>query len=154
MGFDLYGVKPNVRTPEPPKPEMNGEKWTDEELEQYDKWDEWRTKSGGYFRANVWFWRPLWGFVTAYCDDILTEKDILRGEYNDGHRISKTKSERIANRLYSMLDNGQIDRYEKEYKEDQEALPDGDWNRHYPFDKQVVREFADFCANCGGFEIC
>ena len=145
MGFDLYGVKPNITTPEPPKPEMNGERWTDEELEQYDKWDEWRVKSGGYFRANVWFWRPLWFFVSGVCDDILTDKDILRGEFNEGHRISKTKSERIAKRLYSMLENGQVEDYEREFKRE---------NKHSPFDKQVVREFADFCANCGGFEIC
>ena len=154
MGFDLYGVKPNITTPEPPKPEMNGERWTDEELEQYDKWDEWRVKSGGYFRANVWFWRPLWFFVSGVCDDILTDKDIQRGEFNEGHRISKTKSEKIAKRLYSMLDNGQVEDYEREFKRERESLADDNWNKHYPFDKQVVREFADFCANCGGFEIC
>ena len=133
---------------------MNGERWTDEELEQYDKWDEWRTKSGGYFRANVWFWRPLWFFVSGVCDDILTDNDIQRGEFNEGHKISKTKSEKIAKRLYSMLDNGQVEDYEREFKRERESLADGNWNRHYPFDKQVVREFADFCANCGGFEIC
>ena len=154
MGFDLYGVKPNITTPEPPKPEMNGEKWTDEELEQYDKWDEWRVKSGGYFRANVWFWRPLWGFVTAYCDDILTDRDRGAGEFNDGHHINHKKATAIAERLFEMLDNGQVKEYEKEYRKYIDSLSEDDWSKSYPFDIENVRAFATFCSKCGGFEIC
>lgn len=28
------------------------------------------------------------------------------------------------------------------------------WLSHYPFSEENVREFADFLADCGGFEIC
>ena len=33
-----------------------------------------KTDSGDYFRANVWWWRPLWECVAYYCDDILLIK--------------------------------------------------------------------------------
>ena len=55
----------------------------------WDNWDD--DNPGRYFRNNVWFWRPLWQFVCASCDNVLTEKDMDRGSFNDGHKISKTK---------------------------------------------------------------
>ena len=69
MGFDLYGMNATSK------------------------------EEGDYFRANVWWWRPLWQYVSITCEDILTENDMERGSYNDGHRISKTKANRIASRL-------------------------------------------------------
>ena len=53
-----------------------------------------------------------------------------------------------------MLDNGQVNQYEKEYQEHLNSLSDGDWDKSYPFHKDNVKAFADFCAKCGGFEIC
>ena len=29
-----------------------------------------------------------------------------------------------------------------------------DWEKSYPFSEDNVREFANFCANSGGFTIC
>ena len=29
-----------------------------------------------------------------------------------------------------------------------------DWDKSYPFSEDNVREFANFCANSGGFRIC
>ena len=31
---------------------------------------------------------------------------------------------------------------------------DDDWNKHYPFNVENVEQFAKFCLDCGGFEIC
>ena len=36
-----------------------------------------------YFRNNVWWWRPLWDYVCNTCYDILSEKDMNAGSYND-----------------------------------------------------------------------
>ena len=118
MGFDLSGLSPNITRlqPElPPFPER-----TDKDWEEYHDWQE--ENCGTYFRNNVWWWRPLWQFVTGVCEGILTEKDIERGSFNDGHKISKTKANRIATKLYAMIDNGQVKEYEDEYKKDLASL--------------------------------
>ena len=36
----------------------------------------------------------------------------------------------------------------------QEELDEKDFNKHYPFDIENVKEFAEFCIDSGGFEIC
>ena len=150
MGFDLSGMNPNLATPEPDLPPFPER--TSKQREEYLKWQD--ENSGVYFRNNVWFWRPLWFFVSQFCDDILTEKDVEKGTWNDGHRISKTKAVRIANRLHRMIKNGEVEEYEKEYKKHLDSLNDKNWDRSYPFSEDNVRRFANFCANSGGFEIC
>ena len=124
MGFDLNGMKPKA----------NSEK-------------------GTYFRNNVWWWRPLWNFVSTYCDDILTETDIEMGSSNDCHKISKAKADKIAQRLNDLIDSGEVIKYEKQYRQHLDSLNDNDWNKNYPFDIRNVRDFADFCADSGGFII-
>ena len=118
MGFDLSGMNPNLtrQQPElPPVPER-----TDKDWERFTDWQE--ENSGVYFRNNVWWWRPLWSFVTATCDDILTEKDMESGSYNDGHKISKTKANRIASRLFKLIKSGKVKEYEEGYKKELASL--------------------------------
>ena len=90
MGFDLHGINPKRNTA---KPEIlteykTDEGWTDfvklEEQGLKDKYFKEDDNPGGYFRNNVWWWRPLWDFVCHTCDDILTEKEKEAGSYNDG----------------------------------------------------------------------
>ena len=150
MGFDLSGINPNVSRPEPELPPFPER--TDKDWEKYHDWQE--ENCGTYFRNNVWFWRPLWNFVTGVCDDILTEKDIEKGSFNDGHKISKTKANKIAKRLFKLIKNGDVNLYEKSRKEYLDGLNDKDWNKSYPFYEENVRRFANFCANSGGFRIC
>ena len=85
-------------------------------------------EEGDYYRANVWYWRPLWQYVTVACDDILTGRDMEKGEFNDGHKISKTKANRIASRLKKLDKNGSIMKYESEYKTYLRSLPKVDCN--------------------------
>ena len=168
MGVDLTGMTPQGATPEPrwggedPWIKKNGSdsqfEMNPQIKEEYDDFMrskiEWQdANDGAYFRNNVWSWRPLWHFVTSMCGDILTDKDIERGNYNDGHKISKTKAKRIATRLRKMLKNGDIASYESAYARHNEGLEETDWNKNYPFSIQNVREFERFCANSGGFEI-
>ena len=89
-------------------------------FDAYEKWQE--ENSGVYFRNNVWSWRPLWHFVTGVCDDILTEKDMAQGTWNDGHKITEAKADKIAKRLYSMIEKGEVKEYEEMYKEDLASL--------------------------------
>ena len=96
----------------------------------------------------------MWKFVCGVCDDILTDTDRGAGEFNDGHHINHKKATAIAERLFEMLDNGQVKEYEKEYKKYIDSLSEDDWSKSYPFSIDNVRAFATFCSKCGGFEIC
>ena len=150
MGFDLSGLNPNMTRPEPQLPPFPER--TDKDWEKYHDWQE--ENCGTYFRNNVWWWRPLWNFVSSTCESILTERDIESGSYNDGHRISKTKADRIARRLFKMIRNGDVKAYESAYKEHLDSLNKDNWDKSYPFSEDNVRQFANFCLNSGGFRIC
>ena len=150
MGFDLSGMNPNITRPQPELP-PTAER-TDKDWEKYWDWQD--DNCGVYFRNNVWHWRPLWNFVSSVCENILTQKDIEGGSYNDGHKISKTKANRIASRLFKLIRKGDVKSYESERRKHQDSLNSDDWANSYPFSEDNVRKFANFCANSGGFTIC
>ena len=164
MGFDLTGLNPESNTPQPvwtkkdPMIKVKGTKHqyeidpqVKEEYDDYMKsrWEWQDNTEGAYFRNNVWFWRPLWNFVTGCCADILTEGDIENGYMNDGHIISKTKSKRIASRLRRFFKDGSVDAYESWYARQISQLKENDWNKNYPFSIQNVRELERFCEHSG-----
>ena len=149
MGFDLSGMNPNMSSPQPELPPFTER--TDKHWAEYHEWQD--ENCGVYFRNNVWSWRPLWHFVSSVCGNILTEKDIESGSYNDGHKICKTKANRIASRLFKLIRMGNVKAYESAYRKQQQSLSEDDWDRSYPFSEDNVREFANFCLNSGGFEI-
>ena len=168
MGFDLTGLNPQADTPQPTwtkgdpfinKAGTEHQYEIDPQIkEEYDdfmksKWAWQEANEGAYFRNNVWFWSPLWNFVTGCCDDILTEKDVEQGYFNDGHKISKTKAKRIASRLRTYFKNGSVASYETWYSKQISQLKEDDWNKNYPFSIQNVRDFERFCEHSGGFEI-
>ena len=70
----------------------------------FDLYGERPTGKGDYFRANVWYWRPIWSFVCEVCADILTEEDFKRGQYNDNHLIEEDRAKDIAKRLREKMD--------------------------------------------------
>ena len=61
MGFDLSGMNPNLTRQEPELPIFTER--TDKDWEKYHDWQE--ENCGTYFRNNVWWWRPLWNFVSS-----------------------------------------------------------------------------------------
>tara|TARA_B100000963_G_scaffold265735_1_gene233959 strand:- start:4900 stop:5505 length:606 start_codon:yes stop_codon:yes gene_type:complete len=129
MGFDLHGLKPqeNTKKPEILIKHQSGWQIEDEatQKEWYNAYEEWELENPGvYFRNNVWWWRPLWHYVCIACHGILSGKDIANGQFNGGHRISKTKSLRIAAKLRARIKSGDVvdyyDRHQKEYNEAKE----------------------------------
>ena len=117
MGFDVYGLNPiNPNKLVMPEQMDWNKKHTDKESKDYfDSIDEFQEEVvGSYFRNNVWWWRPLWEFVCESCDDFLTEGDISKGFYNDGKKISKTKSLKISKRLSKLIADGTVDALERE----------------------------------------
>ena len=119
MGFDLYGLNP-VNPDNLVRPTIDWSKKNSKETEKkyfaaVETYED--AVTGSYFRNNVWFWRPLWQFVCASCDNVLTEKDMDRGSFNDGHKISKTKALRIASKLEKLLKLGIPEEMEKVSRE-------------------------------------
>ena len=106
MGFDLHGENPIIKEGTVRPEEIDWDTATDKEKEKY--WDLQRkfrdANPGEYFRANVWFWRPIWNFVCEVCPDILTEEDYKRGHYNDNHLIEEDRAKDIAKRLREKMD--------------------------------------------------
>ena len=150
--------------------------------EAHHQWEE--DNPGRYFRNNVWWWRPLWNYVCFICDDILDEEDQNNGHGNGGHQINEKKAEVIASRLNLYIENGEAEYFAKERQVALDAEPDEDceycnatgkrddeyvkgecngcqgkgtrrpWDNNYPFDVDNLKEFAKFCEQSGGFEIC
>jgi len=160
MGMDVYGLKPKMNTeiPEVLKDMPEGKDWFDAfnkmSKEQKDIYYEAKDKHyednpGVYFRNNVWYWRPLWDYV---CKNVtsLTEEDREHGHSNSGHQISEEKAITIAGVLYAMLEDGAVKEAEKVHNKAETAMEDPS----YPFSEENVREFAIFCEESGGFEIC
>jgi len=168
MGFDLYGMNPKINKEQEKYSVYNKykdmafkQKW--EELDADEKlrnqyWKEHtdyeENNPGVYFRNNVWWWRPLWAFVCERLDDVLTEEDMERGCYNDGHEITEDKAMQIGLDLTCMLKDGRIESYADMHNKEREQLDDDDWNKSYPFDVENVEVFAKFCLESGGFIIC
>ena len=118
MGFDIYGLNPQMNEVKPAilaKP-LNWSKMSEKDTELYlnAKNEHQEINPGEYFRANVWFWRPIWNFVCASCDDFLSEDDMDAGGSNSGDRICKTKANRIASRLRKLNKQGVIQKWEDE----------------------------------------
>tara|TARA_R100000808_G_scaffold22392_1_gene48695 strand:+ start:1241 stop:1798 length:558 start_codon:yes stop_codon:yes gene_type:complete len=137
----------------------------------YDEcWAREAENPGVYFRNNVWWWRPLWNYVCCECDDFLDGEDMRGGDSNDGHVITEDKACAIAKRLFQLIDDGEVKGYEDFHKQraseanadNERLLEDGgekygkgwNWAESYPFNVENVREFATFCSESGGFEIC
>ncbi len=122
---------------------------------------------GKYFYNAVWRWIPLWEYIARECSNIVTERDVTLGESNSGHRISRTKATAIGKRLHKLLRTGKTQVYAGRMR--RSTLPRskapalvnvrkvaralGVTAAPPAFSVENVREFADFCAASGGFEI-
>ena len=140
--------------------------------------------NGNYFRNNCWYWRPLWNYVSQVCSDVISKEDYNGGNYNDGYFISENKCKSIVEILNTLLENGEVKKYEIKRQKELDNLPlekcndcNGTGKRNdkyvqgecngcngkgkvkgfdamYPFEEENVREFRDFVKDSGGFEIC
>ena len=174
MGFDLSGCNPiiNERLDDTMVYGMikSIDKWEEQQkmyhaLDDNDRHIYWKQyeqyhedNPGVYFRNNVWWWRPLWNYVCNTCDDILTDKDMHGGDYNNGYKITKTKANKISKRLYNLIETGIVSKFEKHFMDEQEKASKSDdkdtkFFSQYPFSEENVKEFALFCKESGGFEI-
>ena len=115
-----------------------------------------KAENGDYFRANVWYWRPLWQCVAYFCDDILSEEDIERGTYNDGYEYDETTALEISDKLENALKNGDLHKFVEGREKFISEMEDKDkaFYSSYKFNIDLVMDFAKFCEQSGGFSIC
>lgn len=153
------------------------------------------TETGTYFRASVWWWRPLAEFVTGTYPDLTAPCG--HWQTNDGDGLGAEGARALAVALDRDLTSGVVERAAQSWTEYVEGLPlvvcdlcegtglrtDGlgvEWGMdvprdpdtgkggcngcagsgkhpafvtHYRFDAEIVREFAAFLRDSGGFEI-
>lgn len=115
----------------------------------YKQHEEWELSNPGvYFRNNVWWWRPLWNFIYSQTD-LISQEELNKGHMNEGLKIDAERSIKIADYLDYALRSGEVKKYKKWYEEQEK-----DSEYSYPFSEENVREFAIFCHDSGGFEIC
>lgn len=159
MGFDLHGLNPiiNEAAPKILSKFYNKDGWNNwEKMNKHDKnvyfaadAEHHKNNPGLYFRNNVWWWRPLWCFVSASCSDILTDGDIESGSFNDGHEISKTKAMRIGARLRKMIKSGAVKEYEEQIMPGIEAAKKN--NEKVELELSVLKEKVRMnCPNLDG----
>tara|TARA_Y100001938_G_scaffold115703_1_gene159309 strand:+ start:1100 stop:1600 length:501 start_codon:yes stop_codon:yes gene_type:complete len=166
MGFDLSGVNPkiNKNISEYKHYDPDTKIWNskDEKLRKkyFDDMDRYHNDNPGvYFRNNVWWWRPLWDFVCLQCDEFMTDEQKMGGSYNDGKLIDQETAAKIGTKLEILLADGTVDRWEEHIKKRNKELEKSDdkekrFMASYPFARDNVENFAKFCLESGGFEIC
>ena len=148
--------------------------------EEQDKYEE--INKGYYFRNNCWWWRPLWNYCKTVAPDLIDDELFDSGHSNSGAGLDDKGAKELGKRLLTEINNGDTIQYQASYQQYLDDLPDSDcmrcnnnnrgnnkkkectncnktgkstnFNKHYPFDIDNVREFAEFCLQCGGFEIC
>ena len=136
---------------------------------------------GYYYRNNCWWWRPLWNYCYDIADDIISEDVFTDGHHNSGAGLDDKGAKLLGNRLLQQIREGKTIQYQASYQQYLDDLPDDDcmrcnnnnhgnnkkkectncnktgkstnFNKHYPFDIDNVKEFAEFCIQSGGFEI-
>ena len=138
-----------------------------------------QAESGDFYWENMWWWGPLWDYVGKTCGDILTKEDIASGHCNVGQEISASKSKKIAERLFELIESGHTANYQRAYYASSKpvlesnvsvAEDDSDVEQflHNPlgfgksgysnesggyFSEDQVKSFARFCEGSGGFMI-
>jgi len=118
MGFDIYGMDPLIRAgydkPERPGPEVSydDDLWRD----YFDKQKEFeKINPGIYFRANVWWWRPIALFLEETMH-FLSDEDIAGLCYNDAHIITKDKAKQIGQHIKDLNEIGAVDAWVRDKK--------------------------------------
>lgn len=78
-------------------------------------------QKGEYFRANVWFWRPLWGLV----EDLYSEyaEKVPNAHYNDGDGLNSEDSYALALLFKRDIENGTLESYVDEYEKARSSIP-------------------------------
>jgi len=115
MGFDIYGLDPNLTSQ---RPTIDWDTATEKDKEVYFKaLDEFEDANPGYyFRNNVWWWRPLAELIHDKCGDLISEEQKEGLHNNSGTEFDDDTALAIANRLSSLIKDGYVSELEESIK--------------------------------------
>jgi len=143
-----------------------------------------KDKTGEYFRANVWSWRPIHTLmaIANHNVKVFDEKTLNLMGSNDGAGLkSQSKCNTLADTLEALLknvtvlrDSGMVvstdvnGKMHYDFKVDPkfavkkdgsfategDNVPIEDLRSPYGIDEDYVREFIAFLRSCGGFKVC
>ena len=164
MGMDVHGLNPIENRKKSDFPILvkvdkleKKEKWKerreliDTQSDNYWKErDEYENANKGiYFRNNCWWWRPLWDFCYNVAPELISDDLWADGHHNSGDGLNGEDAKLLGEKLLKAVSDG----FAKKFKEHHEEL-EKDEEYKYPFDIENVVDFAEFCIESGGFEIC
>tara|TARA_R100000278_G_scaffold35257_1_gene31772 strand:+ start:71 stop:673 length:603 start_codon:yes stop_codon:yes gene_type:complete len=141
MGFDLYGTNPyNPNKAVKPKNLDWNEKHSQDELtKHFEKVEQYRKEVvGEYFRANVWWWRPIADYVINFtgCVD---EEDEGYWHENGGHEVDEETAQQIHNQLQVLIESGHTKEFQDKYEKERLKA-----ERH---NDKVEKELDKFCKS-------
>jgi hypothetical protein len=81
------------------------------------------SKTGEYFRNNVWYWHPLASFIQSrYADEIPKIKQ-LAWHSNDGDGLGANDSVKLAHLMQDDLNSGFVAQYAQAYEQERNEAP-------------------------------
>ena len=119
MGFDLYGMNPNIKKDSVRPPAIDWKHSTEKEKKKYFKIsNQWEADNVGvYFRNNVWWWRPLADLVIKLCK-LLDEKQKDHLHDNGGYEYNEATANYIADTLEAFVKSPVAKRSEIEHRKE------------------------------------
>src|SRR5687768_13699993 len=83
-----------------------------------------KTEVGRYFRANVWWWRPLWDYCAKLAPEIIPEDLHRAGHMNDGEGLDEVGARALAILLQAEIASGRCEAFATDRRARLAALPD------------------------------
>jgi len=112
-----------------------------------------KNETGEYFRANIWYWHPLWDCLDKLHPNICGKCESPHD--NSGSGLNAKDSITLSKLLKKDLEDGTIQSYIDQYKADLDSLPledcqycDGLGVRSWPQDDGTLK--ASQCNSCNG----
>ena len=95
----------------------------------------------------------MWNYCYWIAEDIISEELWDSGHTNSGAGLDAKDSVKLGERVLDSIADGTCLKYQADYLQHMEDSDD-EYAKSYPFDVDNVKDFAKFCIESGGFEIC
>lgn len=79
------------------------------------------SEKGGYFRNNLWYWRPLWSYCLHKHGDLCDK--VEGAQYNDGDGLDADDARTLGERLLADVADGTVAAYKADYDAALASLP-------------------------------
>lgn len=82
-----------------------------------------RSKTGEYFRNNVWWWHPLWEYCVTNHPTLIDVNTAEYGHYNSGAGLDAAAARKLGEALLTDIAEGITHRYQEGYYASIAAIP-------------------------------